>query len=98
MKAIALVIQRPARPAPLDRVDIEKRVVIKTETAPKASKLRSNHRLVIQKLYHILKDMYERNNDGTEYELNLRSNINLAMQAIKKASLCRERTDRNNTL
>jgi hypothetical protein len=53
VNAIALVIQRPARPAPFVKVDIENNVVIKTATAPKESKFKRSQRFVIQKLYHI---------------------------------------------
>ena len=55
VKVIALVIHNPARPAPFDSVDIENSVVTKTETAPRASKFKSNHRLVIQNDHHIYK-------------------------------------------
>ena len=53
VKAIALVIQRPARPAPSVSVAIENKVDTRTATAPRASKFNNSHRLVIQKVYHI---------------------------------------------
>ena len=55
VNAIALVTQRPARPAPFVKVDIENNVVIKTATASKVSKFKRGQRFVIQKLYHIYK-------------------------------------------
>jgi hypothetical protein len=53
VKAIALVIQRPARPAPSVSVAIENKLDTRTATAPKESKFSKSHRLVIQKVYHI---------------------------------------------
>jgi hypothetical protein len=53
VKDMALVIHKPAQPAPPDNEPIENKVVIRTADAPRASKLRRSHRLVIQNVYHI---------------------------------------------
>jgi hypothetical protein len=53
VNAIALVIHKPARPAPFVKVATEKSVVTRTDKAPSASKFKSNQRFVIQNEYHI---------------------------------------------
>ena len=53
VNVIALVMHRPARPAPFVKVDIENNVVTKTDKAPKASKFRRSQQFVVQKLYRI---------------------------------------------
>ena len=53
VNAIALVIHKPARPAPFVKVATEKSVVTRTDKAPSASKFRRSQRFVIQNEYHI---------------------------------------------
>jgi hypothetical protein len=53
VNAIALVIHKPARPAPFVKVATEKSVVTRTDIAPRASKFRRSQRFVIQNEYHI---------------------------------------------
>jgi hypothetical protein len=53
VNAIALVIHKPASPAPFVKVATEKSVVTRTDKAPSASKFKSNQRFVIQNEYHI---------------------------------------------
>lgn len=60
VKAITLVIHRPASPVPLVSIAMENKVVNKTDRALRASKLSKNHWLVIQKVYHIFLHMSSR--------------------------------------
>jgi len=53
VNAIALVIHKPARPAPFVKVATERSVVTRTDRAPSASKFKSSQRFVIQNEYHI---------------------------------------------
>ena len=53
VNAIALVIHKPARPAPFVKVATERSVVTRTDKAPSASKFKSSQRFVIQNEYHI---------------------------------------------
>lgn len=53
VKAMALVIQTPARPALSCNFEIEDNIAIKTAKAPRTSKLNRSHMSVIQNVYHI---------------------------------------------
>ena len=53
VNAIALVIHKPARPAPFVKVAMEKSVVTRTDKAPNASKFKSSQLFVIQNEYHV---------------------------------------------